>query len=485
MRLLIGLDVGTSAVKGVLLGEDGRLLAGASRPTALRHPAPGRDELDPQEHYDGVCALLRELAAAAPPGERVAALAMAAASGNTLLTDGEGSPLGPVISWLDRRAAGRGAELLPGIDPAAIPGVTGWPWVEMFPLAHLAWLRREEPGLFERAARGGGHVGMDTDWLLFRLTGRWGMDPSTATTFYLQDQVGRRWHRPWLEALGIDESALSPLSPSGAALGALTPRAAADTGLPPETLVVLGAFDHPCAARATGTLRPGDLLVSCGTSWVGFYPLRDRALALSRRMLVDPFQQPAGPWGTMFALTASGAAVEECLDRLVLAPGEPAARRIEIFNRAAAAAPPGAGGLFLNPCRPVPPEAAAGAGRREVARALMEGTAFEMRRRIDELAAAGIGASRLAMVGGPSESPVWPAILAEVLGLELRLGGGRSAGAVGAAMLAAVGAGLFRGEAEAWEAMGAGAGEGRMVRPTEAGARLYRRLYEDYRGRNP
>ncbi len=493
MRLLVGLDVGTSAVKGVLLGEDGRTLAHAVRPTDLRRPAPGQAELDPDGHYRRVCSLLRELAAAAPPGGRVAALAMAAASGNTLLTDEAGRPLTPILSWMDRRAVGRGEELLPGLDFAGIHGVVGWPWSEMFPLAHLAWLRRERPQDYTRATRGGGRCAMDTDWLLFRLTGRWGMDPSTATTFYLQDQVGRRWHRPYLSLLDVPESALSRPAPSGTSLGPLTPQAATDTGLPPDTRVVLGAFDHPCAARGTGILQPGELLLSCGTSWVGFYPLADRDLAIGQRMLVDPFLQPAGPWGAMFALTANGVAIDWCIDHLVLASGEdaggePAADRYAIFNRAAAGAPPGAGGLFLNTCRGVEetaaraPAAAAGHSREEVARAVMEGTAFEMRRRIDGLAAAGIGAQRLAMVGGPAESPVWPALLAEVTGLEMRLVNGRTAGAFGAAVLAAVGAGLYRGEAEAWAAMGP---EGTVLSPTAAGVRLYRRLYDEYRAREP
>ena len=212
MDLLIGLDVGTSAVKGVLVSADGEKLAVGRRETRLLRPEPGWVELDPEEHYRTVCDLLRELASRAPRGGRVRALSMAAASGNALLTDGAGRPLTNIISWLDTRTVGGIAELLPGLDPASIHEVTGWPFGGGFPLAQLGWLRAHRPEAWRAAA----HAGMNTDWLLHRLTGRWGMDPSTATTFYLYDQRAGGWHQPHLELLGLRARSGSPgLAPRG------------------------------------------------------------------------------------------------------------------------------------------------------------------------------------------------------------------------------------------------------------------------------
>jgi sugar (pentulose or hexulose) kinase len=474
--LLIGLDVGTSAVKGVLVSTDGAKLAAARRVTRLLHPEPGRVELDPEEHYRSVCDLIRELAVRAPRGGRVRALAMAAASGNVLLTEGDGRPLTGIVSWLDSRSVGRTPELLPGFDPSGFHEVTGWPYSEMFPLAQLAWLRAHRPEAWERA----GHVGMNTDWLLHRLSGKWGMDPSTATTFYLYNQVSGAWHKPHLELLGLAEEQLSALAASGRALGPLTAEAARDTGLSPGTLVVLGCFDHPGAARGTGVLDPGDLLLSCGTSWVGLYPVEERAPAVRQKLLVDPFLSSRGPWAGMIALTAIGVTIEKYIDRFLLLPGEEPGRKYEIFNAAAARTPAGAGGLSLDLYRDPTDFLAevrdplAGHPREHLARALMEGAAFVMRRKIEELAAAGIRARRLVMVGGPSESPVWPRIVAEVCGLALTLLNGQTAGAVGAAVLAAVGAGLYRGEREAFAAMG---GEGATITPEPAAVREYEEIY--------
>ncbi len=476
MNLLIGLDVGTSAVKGVLVSSEGARLASARRATRLLRPSPGRVELEAEEHYRSVCDLLRELGSRAPPGAKVRALAMAAASGNVLLSDGRGRPLTRILSWLDFRSMGRTAELLPGFDPAGFHEVSGWPYGEMFPLAQLGWLRRHEPEAWRRA----GHVGMNTDWLLYRLCGRWGMDPSTATTFYLYNQQTGSWHRPYLELLGLEEERLSALAPSGQALGGLTAQAARDAGLPRDTLVVLGCFDHPGAARGTGVLDPCDLLLSCGTSWVGLYPLAERQAGVGLKLLVDPFLSPRGPWACMFALTAIGVTIEKYIDHFLLQPGEEASDKWGVLNAAAARSPAGAGGLRVDLYRdhtsfqkqvdnPLD-----GHPREHLARALMEGAALLMRRKLQEMEAAGICAQRRVMVGGPAESPVWPRIVAEVCGAELALLNGQAAGAVGAAVLASIGAGLHADEREAFAVMG---GQAVRVEPEPAAVRRYEEIY--------
>jgi ribulose kinase len=163
---LIGLDLGSSSVKGVLLDLCGNLLAEVSRENRLLTPQAGWVELDSAAHLENVCGILRELSDAAPDG--VLAVAMAAASGNTLLTTAAGEPLGNIISWMDQRAAAHAPAALSGLETEAVRRVTGWPCVNSFPLAHLAWLQENRPDLVRRA----GHVGMDTDWLLHQLTGR-------------------------------------------------------------------------------------------------------------------------------------------------------------------------------------------------------------------------------------------------------------------------------------------------------------------------
>ena len=154
MDLLIGLDVGTSAVKGVLLSATGEQLALGKRETKLQYPQPGFVEVEPEGHYRSVCDLIRELASHAPAGAKVRALSMAFASGNTLLLDKNDRPLIDIINWMDKRAAGKLPEIFPELDPAGVHAVAGWPLRDgWFPLAHLGWLKTYRPEIYSRAAR--------------------------------------------------------------------------------------------------------------------------------------------------------------------------------------------------------------------------------------------------------------------------------------------------------------------------------------------
>lgn len=447
--LLIGLDLGTSAIKGVLTDGAGAVLAEASAATSLLHPREGWVEVDPEQHYGLVCGVLRELAAAAP-GD-VAGLAMAAASGNTLLARTDGTPLTPIINWMDRRAELSPPAALAGLAASDVAQVSGWPCVASFPLAHLAWLRENCADLYRSA----GHYGMDTDWLLHRLTGRWLMDHSTATTFHLQDQRSGAYHAPFLALLEIPRDRLSPLTPCGTAAGRLTERALRDTGLSRGTTVVTGCFDHPAAARAAGVLEPGQLMLSCGTSWVGFVPCPDRSAVLDAQMLCDPFLSARqGPWAGMFSVPYIGRAIDWYIHN-VIAPNEKGA--MQIFDELAARSAPGAQGLRIDLREP--PRAPASAGREPVARAVMEGAAQLLNEKLLALKARGFRYCSAVMVGGPSRSRVWPRIVAEITGLDVTAGS-RSAGAQGAAILAGIGIGHYRDERDALAAQGGNDGHG-------------------------
>ncbi len=424
----IGLDLGTSAIKGVLVDAGGQVLATAARDTSFLEPQDGRIEVDPEAHYQNVCRVIRELSSHAPGDVR--ALAMAGASGNTLLTDDGGVPLTNIINWMDQRAVQHSPAALTGLTSSGVADIAGWPCVSTFPLGHLAWLRENCPDVYRRA----GHFGMDTDWLLHRLTGEWVMDYSTATTFHLQDQTSLTYHQPFLKMLEIPEQKLSRLTGSGVPVGVLTERARCDTGLTSCTTVVTGCFDHPAAARSSGVLKPGQLMLSCGTSWVGFTPFMERRTILAAGLLCDPFLAPeGGPWGGIFSVPYIGRTIDAYV-RSVIAPGE--ADPYAVFNEAAAAAT-GTAGLELDLREPV---RAVSGSPEAVSRAVMEGAAKLLCEKMHDLQSHGFMFDQAVLVGGPSKSPVWPGIIAEMSGLKLTVGS-EHAGARGAAMLAAAGSG--------------------------------------------
>lgn len=410
----IGIDFGSSAIKGVLASPDGRLLASASLDTELERPAPGHVVFSSPRAYELLCDVFHTLVKAS--GSRpVAAVALSGATGDTLLMDHEGNPLLNAIHWMDTRSVNDASIDPPGMTPRDIHTMTGWPWSRSFPLAHLAWLKSYEPEAFRRAHR----VGMNLTYLYHRLCGVWAMDHSTATTFYLQDQCRKAWHPPFLKWLGLDETQLPELHPSGSLIGGLSRQAAAETALPEGCAIVLGAFDHPSAACGAGTTRPGDLLLSLGTSWVGFYPVPSREIPIANAMLADPFLSDRnGPWGAIFALTKAGEKLGAALaDSYPDAPNA-AARHILIerdlertLNGAATATP--AIALVLDLIR-------------------------DMRDKINMFAARGIPTSRLVLAGGPSANK------AIVNGFRLEMQAdvevapaGSYSGALGAARMAA------------------------------------------------
>ena len=438
----MGLDLGTSAIKGILMDLSGHIIAEAGKATRFTHPREGWTEIEPEGHHQDACGVIRELAAAAPGP--VAALSMAAASGNTLLTTEDGRPLTNILSWLDNREAQKESATLKAFSADEVRRVTGWLCVTIFPLAHLAWLKENRA----EAYRTCGKFCMNTDWLLYRLTGNWVMDHSTATTFHLQDQTGKCWHTPFLERLGIRPEKLSRLVESGSLAGTVTATAARDTGLSVATKIITGCFDHPASARAVGVLDPGQLLLSTGTSWVGFFPASDRRQIIERDLLCDPYRAfQGGPWGAIFSIPYIGRAIDAYVDQMI-APGE--SDRYRIFDECAAEAQPGANGLKIDLREAVQPIQAT---RANISRAVMEGAAELFNERLLELKGHGMTFQKAVMTGGPAGSSVWPGVVADITGLEISVRS-RHAGARGAALLAGIGAGFYRDDADAFQKAG-------------------------------
>ncbi len=441
LQYLIGLDLGTSAVKGVLMSSEGAVVSREKAETEYFRADDGRIELDTEAFYSLIADVIRTLAGAVPERGSVVGVSMASASGNTLLLDGSGKPMLPAFSWMDTRVTDEVERVFGRLKEDEVHQLTGWPLIPMFPLAHLAWLQCHKPLSLSQASR----ICMTTDYVNYRLTGRWGIDPSTATTFYLQDQLRRQWHTPWLDTLGIPAHKLPPILSSGTVLGGVTEAAAAETGLLPGTPVVLGAFDHPCAARGSGVLKEGQVLISCGTSWVGFYPVKDRRNAVRQKLLTDPFLHSEGLWGAMFSLPAVATGVDRWICRYIT----DAPDRYTEFDRLAAAAKPGVEGVFINPME-APLLHDHSIAKANIARAIMEGTAYLLKARMDALRDMGIRADSVTMAGGPSDTFPWPQIVCDVLGMEVTIMNGSCAGAVGAAILAGIGTGVYGDERDAF-----------------------------------
>ena len=386
----IGLDLGTGAVKGVCWNAQKGVLRSISRRVVFNHPAPGRAELDPATYTELVFDIIRSLAEAAE--EEISGISFAAASGNTLLCAPDGTPRTPIISWLDRRLE----DWLPP-EEWQVRRTTGWPAIRTFPLMHLEYFRRTEPLLLQSSV-----VAMNNDFLTWRLCGEHLLDSSNAAPFYLWDQTANDY-APYLTYYGLVPSQLPRILPAGSVAGNLK-REFRHGNLTGNTKIVLGSFDHPAAARAAGILEPGSMLLSCGTSWVGFYPCATRD-EVPGNELCDAFRSASGGcWGAMFSIAKAGVETEN----FICARCGNTPDRYERFNE----------------------EALAGDGP---ARRLMLDVIGRFKERFDQHGKV----SRLVVCGGPSEGAGWLKFLREQLDADIEVSPYHSyTGAAGAAMIA-------------------------------------------------
>ena len=443
---LIGLDIGTSSIKGVLIAADGSERF-TGRQEFVYDRADGRVEIPADRYIDACFALLRQLSALLPADACLAGVSAASASGNLLLLGADGAPSTPILNWQDCRAADEVDAVLPDLDLDAYYRSTGWAFdKKTFPLAALCWYSVHEPQKLKEASM----VVMSTEYLNYRLTGKWGIGTSAGTPFYLIDQQSGAYRTDILEKLGIPETKLPPVRPTGTVLGTVTEAASAACGLPVGTPIVLGTFDHPSAARGVGVVREGQLLLSCGTSWVGFYPINDRARVQAAGMLTDPFlSERGGPWAGMISLASVSGNLDAYVRRFIANEGDIYGE----LNALAAQSEPGAGGLRINPIEEPDESYIRTFPRTQIARAIMEGIVRLLADRIAEIGKSGIRTTEAVMVGGPSERPLWSHLIAAQTGLTVRVMHGAFAGAIGAAMLSGIAAGLYRDETEALDSL--------------------------------
>ena len=206
----------------------------------------------------------------------------------------------------------------------------------------------------------------------------------------------------------------------------------------------MGTFDHPGAARGEGVLNEGELLLSCGTSWVGFFPVKNREIAIKNNMLIDPFLSEQGIWGAMFSLTSVS-------DRIKLYTGKYICQGNEMFRELSLLSMQsckGANGAIID-IYDEPDDGIKQYPLCDIARAIMEGTARHLLVQIEKLKKDGITFNSAVMVGGPSEDSIWRMVLEDITGICIKSGRGSYSGATGAAIMAGIGVGIYESEHDA------------------------------------
>ncbi|MDW8018241.1 MAG: FGGY family carbohydrate kinase [Thermus sp.] len=441
--MVLGVDIGTTGVKALLLSEEGRVLAEAEHPHALRAPAPGFAEEDPEDWWQGLRATLARLL----EGRDKASLRAIGLSGMVpalVLHDGEGRPLRPSLQQNDARAVREIKELEAHFGNQWLFARTGATWNQQVLAPKLLWLRRHEPQAFAQAR----WISGSYEHLAFRLTGERYQEANWALESGLWDPKAEAWLAEVLAYVGLEPDRLGPVRRPHEGVGEVTGEAARATGLPKGLPVIAGSADHIAAALASGLKEPGEAVVKLGGAGDFLYAI-DR-FAPVPELFIDFHDLPG-----LFVINGCMATTGSLLKWFqgAFRPGVGFAQ----LDAEAEGIPPGSQGLvvlpyFLGEKTPIHDPEARGTvvgltlshTPAHLWRALLEAVAYAFRHHLEVLEARGHRVERLFVMDGGARSPLWRRILASVLERPLeRLLGGERGSAYGTAFLAGVAAGLW------------------------------------------
>lgn len=441
MNYLIGLDIGTTAIKGVLLTVEGEV---KNTVTGGYSYFGEKDQkfLKPDEFLEVCFSVIRKLSEGLGENERILSICSCCASGNLLLLDEELNPLTPIIGWQTLIPEPDKNTFFTKEEQESIYPTAGWPLGCRMPLAYLAAIKIHRPELLEKAEK----IVMSAEYLNFALTGKWGIAHSMGTPSLIMDQEKGIYNIPILNKLGINEEKLPPIYDKGTVLGSVKPKIAQNLGISCDTKIVLGSFDHPSGAMGSGVFEEGEMLLSCGTSWVEFFPVSSRENAISTKGLVDRFMLDGTPYCVMKSITS----VSEKIDALRLHYlGEISHKEYDELVKQATLGCNGLKFTFTDEDLTI----GKGYSKPDIARAIIEGAALILKKNLKDLEKCGLRADKVTMIGGISNSSDCVNIVSEVLEKPIRVANGQAAGAVGAALLGGIGVGIYKNEKEAFSVL--------------------------------
>lgn len=448
MTYLLGIDIGTTAVKGMIIDMNGQVMVKSNIPYNLLLPHPGWAEQDPEEMWmavkQAISAVLNEFSG---NRGRIAALSLSTQRDTLICTDKHGKPVRNAITWMDSRSVCECTALEREFGAERIYEITGVGISTIWTFSFLLWLRRHEPDHFSETTC----FGLVHDFILFRLgaAGHF-LDTSNACQTMLFDFQKNVWSEELMEYGGLDAERLPVLVAPGTPVGRLSPSLAAEFGLSPDLVLVSGGGDQQCAALGAGAVCEGDVEVGIGTA--------ANVLAVTETPRIDPLRRMVchraaenGKWVLEGAMLATGKLIEWMRETVFCGVS-----LSEIDREVADSSSPGASGLVVLPhfegaaCPYWNPQARGviagltlSSSRADLARAFLESISFEIRKCVDLLRLFGVLPEKIWISGGASRSSVWMQILADVLGVQIEIAEETDCAALGAALLAGVGCGLF------------------------------------------
>jgi xylulokinase len=475
--VLLGVDLGTSGGRAVLFDLAGQPVSQAVRSWAPRLPRQNWAELDAEIVWLQSLSLMREACARA--GRNSLAGIGISAQLTTLLLDGRGDPAFPVLPWLDRRAEAEAQELEHEAGRGRLAEVAGRRAAAERPAAIARWIQRHEPAVWARTHT----LCTLKDFLVRRLTGNLATDESNASYSLLFDVRAKRWDAGLCALADISPSKLPDVLPACAGMGTLREEVAREIGVSSLPIVAAGGPDGTLASVGAGLIQPGDAVDVGGTTDVVFACLANPKVEPTGGLVTNVYACP-DRWVLGGPTTTTGGALAWAADQVYQQAD------FDLLIREAAEIPAGADGVRCSPAlsgerTPVwdPRVRAAFVGlglehrRAHLVRAILEASACVVRRVVRAIEGCGERVKEMRLVGGAAESELWAQIRADLLGIPIRRMAVRHASALGAAILAGVGADLFPDVETAAAQMG---GADEVLQPNPVVRDCYDGVYADF-----
>lgn len=491
MKYLLGIDLGTSGTKTVLFNENGDVIASKTVEYPLSQPRNGWAEQNPLDWWNAVCAGMRHCVSHVTD---IAGIGISGQMHGLVMLDEDGEVLRPSIIWCDQRTQAECDEMTEKIGHRRLMEITANPAMTGFTASKILWVKNNEPEIYQKCA----HILLPKDYIRYMLTGDFATEVSDAGGMQLLDVPGRCWSEEVLTKLGIDGQLLGRLYESCEITGVVQSSASRMTGVPAGTPVVGGAGDNFAAAVGTGVVRKGRAFTTLGTSGVVFAHADNVKIDPAGRIHTFCSAVP-GKWCVMSCTQAAGLSLRWTRDTLcteeVAAANSSGKDPYEVMSQEAARIPIGSDRLFYLPYlmgerSPILDPFARGVffglsamhTRAHMIRAVMEGVAFSQLDCVNVFREMGIPIDDMTACGGGARSPLWRQMLADMYGCGVATLAADEGPALGVAILAGVGTGIYESVESACD---------RMVKkkpaqpPQKENSAVYARYYDVFRSLYP
>ncbi|MCQ2525933.1 MAG: xylulokinase [Lachnospiraceae bacterium] len=442
--LYIGIDLGTSAVKLLLMNSEGEILKIVSKEYPLYFPNPGWSEQKPEDWYTQSMAGIKELLDGQDKSQ-VAGISFGGQMHGLVILDKDDNVIRPAILWNDGRTTEETNYLNTSIGREKLSQYTANIAFTGFTAPKILWVKKNEPENFAKIAK----IMLPKDYLAYMLTGVHCTDVSDASGMLLFDVKNRKWSKEMCDICGVDETQLAAIYESYEKVGTVKQSVADELGIPASTIVAAGAGDNAAAAVGTGTVGDGACNVSLGTSGTVF--ISSKSFGVDKYNALHSFDHADGTYHLMGCMLSAASCNKWWMDEIIgtkeYASEQAPITDDKLGNNHVYFLPylmgersphndPNARGTFIGMTMDNT--------RADMTQAVLEGVAFALRDSIEVARALGVAPERTKICGGGAKSPLWQKIIANVLNMKVDILEVEEGPSLGGAMLAAVAAGEFK-----------------------------------------